>query len=135
MFLINYRFLHVYEEFHILSHSCFFFASSFTNYDFSHFVFYFKSSQLLWNRAGRSKSMLVTQSCSTFCDPMDCSPPDSSVHRILQTKILEWVAISFFKFCHQRIRLFYNFFSHNITIVLQYNHRKGILGVVSFTLC
>ena len=89
----------------------------------------------LWNRAGRSKSMLVTQSCSTFCDPMDCSPPDSSVHRILQTKILEWVAISFFKFCHQRIRLFYKFFNHNITIVLQYNHRKGILGVVSFTLC
>ena len=35
------------------------------------------------------------QSCSTLCDPKDCSPPGSSVHRILQVKILEWVAISF----------------------------------------
>ena len=39
--------------------------------------------------------VLVAQSCLTHCDPMDCSPPDSSVHRILQARILEWVAISF----------------------------------------
>ena len=38
---------------------------------------------------------LVTQSCPTLCDPMDCSPPGSSVHGILQARILEWVAISF----------------------------------------
>ena len=37
---------------------------------------------------------LVTQSCPTLCDPMDCSPPGSSFHRIFQAKILEWVAIS-----------------------------------------
>ena len=37
----------------------------------------------------------VARSCPTLCDPMDCSPPDSSVHGILQTRILEWVAISF----------------------------------------
>ena len=35
---------------------------------------------------------LVTQSCQTLCNPMDCSPPSSSVHRILQARILEWVA-------------------------------------------
>ena len=35
------------------------------------------------------------QSCLTLCDPMDSSPPGSSVHRILQARILEWVAISF----------------------------------------
>ena len=35
------------------------------------------------------------QSCPTLCDPMDCSPPGSSVHGILQARILEWVAISF----------------------------------------
>ena len=29
-----------------------------------------------------------------FCDSMDCSPPDSFVHEILQARILEWVAIS-----------------------------------------
>ena len=37
----------------------------------------------------------VAQSCLTLCDPMDCSPPGSSVHGILQARILEGVAISF----------------------------------------
>ena len=37
---------------------------------------------------------LVIQSCSTFCDPMDCHSPGSSVHGISQARILEWVAIS-----------------------------------------
>ena len=37
----------------------------------------------------------VAQSCPTFCDPMDCSPPGSSVHGIFQARVLEWVAISF----------------------------------------
>ena len=35
------------------------------------------------------------QSCLTLCDPMNCSPPGSSVQRISQARILEWVAISF----------------------------------------
>ena len=35
----------------------------------------------------------VTQSCPTLCDPVDCSPPGSSVRGILQARILEWVAI------------------------------------------
>ena len=39
--------------------------------------------------------VLEAQSCPTFLDPMDCSPPGSSVHGILQARILEWVAISF----------------------------------------
>ena len=34
------------------------------------------------------------QSCVTLCDHMDCSPPGSSVHGILQARMLEWVAIS-----------------------------------------
>ena len=37
---------------------------------------------------------LVAQLCLTLCDPMDCSPPGSSVHGILQARTLEWVAIS-----------------------------------------
>ena len=37
----------------------------------------------------------VAELCPTLCDPMDCSPPGSSVHGILQARILEWVAISF----------------------------------------
>ena len=39
----------------------------------------------------------VSQSCLTLCNPMDCSPPGSSVHGILQARILEWVAIPFFR--------------------------------------
>ena len=35
----------------------------------------------------------LLQLCPTLCNPMDCSPPDSSVHEILQARILEWVAI------------------------------------------
>ena len=41
------------------------------------------------------KKSEVAQSCPTFCDPMDCSLPGSSVHGIFQARILEWVAISF----------------------------------------
>ena len=37
--------------------------------------------------------VLVAQSCPTLCDPMDCNPPGSSVHGILQARILEWVAV------------------------------------------
>ena len=38
---------------------------------------------------------VVAQSYPTLCDPVNCSPPGSSVHGILQARILEWVAISF----------------------------------------
>ena len=41
------------------------------------------------------KRVLVTQSCPPLCNSMDCSPQGSSVHGILQARILEWVAISF----------------------------------------
>ena len=37
----------------------------------------------------------VTQPCPTLCDPVDCSPPGSSIHGILQARILEWGAVSF----------------------------------------
>ena len=36
----------------------------------------------------------VAQLCPTLCNPMDCSPPGSSVHGIIPARILEWVAIS-----------------------------------------
>ena len=39
--------------------------------------------------------MLVTQSCPTLYNPLDCSLPGSSVHGIVQARILEWVAIPF----------------------------------------
>ena len=37
------------------------------------------------------------QLCLTLCDPLNCSPPDSCVHGILQARILEWGAIAFSK--------------------------------------
>ena len=37
----------------------------------------------------------LLQSCPNLSNPMDCSPPVSSVHGILQARILEWIAISF----------------------------------------
>ena len=39
--------------------------------------------------------MKSAQSCPTLCDPVDCSLPGSSVHGILQARVLDWVAISF----------------------------------------
>ena len=39
--------------------------------------------------------VVVTKSCLTLGNPMDCSPPGSSIHGIFQARILEWIAISF----------------------------------------
>ena len=44
---------------------------------------------------GFSLCVLVTQSCMTLCNHMDCSPPGSSIYGILQVRIVEWVAIPF----------------------------------------
>ena len=46
------------------------------------------------SRSGQSESEVV-QSCLTLCNPVDCSLPGSSIHGILQARILELVAISF----------------------------------------
>ena len=51
-------------------------------------------NNLRYADAAAAKSL---QSCLTLCDPIDGSPPGSSVLGILQARILEWVAISFSK--------------------------------------
>ena len=43
----------------------------------------------------------VAQSCPTPSDPMDCSPPGSSIHGIFQATVLEWGAIAFSSFIHR----------------------------------
>ena len=56
-----------------------------------------KSIRLLTVCRGQNvlrRRVLVTQLCLTVLDPMDLSPPGSSVHEILQTRMLEWVASS-----------------------------------------
>ena len=60
-----------------------------------------------WKATGRKTSasinrsspapVLVIQSCPALCDPMDCSPPGSSVHGVLQASTLEWVAVPLFR--------------------------------------
>ena len=60
-------------------------------------------SNIVWARVSLEQRLkqkarvkvLVTQSCPTLCDPMDCSLPGSSVLEILQARILEWIAIPF----------------------------------------
>ena len=47
-------------------------------------------------------SGLVAKSCPTLCNPVDCSPPGSSVHGFPQARILEWVAIPFSRGSSQR---------------------------------
>ena len=41
--------------------------------------------------------VLVTQSCPTLCNPMDCSLPGTSIHGIFQARVLEGIATSFFR--------------------------------------
>ena len=43
----------------------------------------------------RKSESEVSQSCPTLSDPMDCSRPGSSIHRIFQARVLEWGAIAF----------------------------------------
>ena len=51
----------------------------------------------------------VTQLCPTLSDPMDCSPPGSSVHGIFQARVLEWGAVAF-----SIERLYYTVFIHSL---------------------
>ena len=48
------------------------------------------------NLAAAAAAAKSLQSCLTLCDPIDGSPPGSSVHGIFQARVLEWVAIAFF---------------------------------------
>ena len=58
-------------------------AKTFQVYSLSNFLIYHEVKV----------KVLVAQLCQILCDPMECSPPGSSVHRILQARILEWAAI------------------------------------------
>ena len=47
----------------------------------------------------------VAKSCLTFSDPMDCSPPGSSIHGIFQARVLEWGAIAFSNACKWKVKV------------------------------
>ena len=58
--------------------------------------FSFLGKALLQNSIVKKvKKSEVAQSCLILCDPVDCNLPHSSIHGIFQTRVLEWVAISF----------------------------------------
>ena len=59
------------------------------------FIYIYKHNLELHQTQEKQVKAVVTQSCLTLCDPMDCNPPGSSVHGILQARILDWVALSF----------------------------------------
>ena len=60
----------------------------------------------------------VTQSYTTLSDPMDCSPPVSSVHGIFQARVLEWGAIAFSSTEELNPGEGYIFFSYNFGLML-----------------
>ena len=61
------------------------------------FIVIYLMHKLEFNSAAAAAKLL--QSCPTLCNPIDSSPPGSSVSGILQARILEWVAISFSNAC------------------------------------
>ena len=52
-------------------------------------------SVVLFSAEWLKESAMHVQSCSAPCDPMDCSPPISAVHGISQSRLMEWVDISY----------------------------------------
>ena len=92
--------------------------------------------------------LLSLQSCLTLCDPIDGSPPGSSVHGIFQARVLEWVAIAFsvVSLCsckphssftpisqvNSSIFSFYAFISAVDTLVIIHSFLKLIFIVFSF---
>ena len=55
------------------------------------------ASAITWGQLSEGCVLVLTQSCLTLCDPVDYSPSVSSIHEILQVRILEWVAIFYFR--------------------------------------
>ena len=56
-------------------------------------VVMYGSESLTIKKAAAAIAAKSLQSCPTLCDPMDCSPPGSSIHGIFQATVLEWVPL------------------------------------------
>ena len=67
----------------------------------------------------------VAQSCPTLSDPMDCSPPGSSIHGIFQARVLEWGAIAFSSCLH--LFLYAVYFFHVNSWHVNHNYFKFII--------
>ena len=78
----------------------YFYRSFFRCTSFEHFVIFALSSVCVYIYKSTYPATYlmcalysVAESCQTLCDPMDCSPPGSTVHRIIQARIPDWVAM------------------------------------------
>ena len=70
------------------------------------FIYYiFEIFFLLTTHIAAAAAAKSLQSCPTLCDPIDSSPPGSSVPGILQARTLEWVAISFSNACKWKVKV------------------------------
>jgi len=71
----------------------------------------------------------VAQSCPTLSDPMDCSPPGSSVHGIFQARVLEWGATAF-SCCNPRM----NYLSkeYGFVFISKYDFKNNSIGLNVF---
>ena len=59
----------------------------------------------------------VAQSCLTPSDPMDCSPPGSSIHGIFQASVLQWGAIAFSELIYIYIYIYIYIHAHKYTLI------------------
>ena len=69
----------------------------------------------------------VAQLCPTLSDPMDCSPPGSSVHEIFQARVLEWGAIAFSKYIARGTENWHNYFGKQTGIIFSQIHAYSLL--------
>ena len=69
------------------------------------YIKYISDKDLPYSTGNLKVKVLVTQWCPTFCDSMDCSPRGSSVHGILQARVLEGETILFFRGSSQQSKL------------------------------
>ena len=70
----------------------------------------------------------VAQSCPTLSDPMDCSPPGSSVHGIFQARVLEWGAIAF---SYKKAQMFAVFFFSDLSGAYMSMFNLGMCQAIS----
>jgi len=57
------------------------------------------------NQPFKASACSVAKSCLTLCDPVDCSPPDSSVYEISQARTLEWAVIPFSNKASKKVKI------------------------------
>ena len=106
-----------------------FWSKSQTSYHFKikNAMYFYGIFWLVCLRISSSKGAvccLVAQSCLTLCNPVDSSsPPGSSVHGIIQAKILEWIAISFSKRGRMRCKVCHHLCKRDKIIYIYVCHR------------